>query len=145
MKKTTKSAAQKSAEKKSQTQAKKTALVVKKAEPKKSPVKKPAVSAPAKKVAAKKPAAKKTTRIVARIDIGWGNMLFVRGEGAGLSWEQGVPMLCAEKDGGVEWYWTAETADGPISFKFLINDETWASGENVTINAGDTHISKPSF
>jgi len=143
MKKTTKPATVKSAVKKAPAPAKKP--VAKKAEPKVVPAKKQEPKVAAKKAVAKKSAAKKTTRIVARIDIGWGNMLFVRGEGAGLSWEQGVPMLCTEKDGVVEWYWTAETADGPISFKFLINDETWATGENVTINAGDTHISKPSF
>ncbi len=84
----------------------------------------------------------KMTRIVAHINVGWGNMLYIRGEGAGLSWEQGVPMLCHD---GSEWHWIAETEEGPISFKFLINDEKWALGENVTINAGDVHISDPSF
>lgn len=122
-----------------------------KVEPK--PVEKPAapkaVEKPAEKPApvvkepvAKKPE-KKVTRIVAHVDVGWGNMLYIRGEGAGLSWEQGVPMICS--DNGTEWHWIAETEDGPISFKFLINDTKWALGENVTINAGDAHLSDPSF
>lgn len=110
-----------------------------------APVKKTASAAvkpAAAPASAKKSSAKKVTRIVAHVDIGWGNMLYIRGEGAGLSWEQGVPMIC---NNGSEWHWIAETEDGPISFKFLVNDEKWALGENVTINAGDVHISDPAF
>lgn len=100
-------------------------------------------SATAKKPAAKAaPAALKLTRIVAHVDVGWGKQLYIRGEGAGLSWEQGIPMLC-END--TEWHWVAETDVCPISFKFLIDDKVWALGENITINAGDVHISEPSF
>lgn len=101
-----------------------------------------------KAAATKKPAAKaapaklKLTRIVAHVDVGWGKQLYIRGEGAGLSWEQGIPMLC-END--TEWHWVAETDVCPISFKFLIDDKVWALGENITINAGDVHISEPSF
>ncbi len=88
------------------------------------------------------PAKLKLTRIVAHVDVGWGKQLYIRGEGAGLSWEQGIPMLC-END--TEWHWVAETDVCPISFKFLIDDKVWALGENITINAGDVHISEPSF
>ena len=114
----------------------------------------PEVKAPATKTpAAKAPAAKKAsapatapkkklTRIVAHVDVGWGKMLYIRGEGAGLSWEQGIPMLC-END--TEWHWVAETEDTAISFKFLIDDTQWVQGENITINAGDVHISEPQF
>ncbi len=109
----------------------------------KSPAKKsagtPKKSASAK---AKNVSKMKLTRIVAHVDVGWGRMLYIRGEGAGLSWEQGVPMLC-END--TEWHWLAETGDGPISFKFLIDDRLWALGENISINAGDVHISEPRF
>lgn len=100
-------------------------------------------SAPAKKSAEKAaPAKQKLTRIVAHVDVGWGKQLYIRGEGAGLSWEQGIPMLC-END--TEWHWIAETDACAISFKFLIDDKIWALGENITINAGDVHISEPSF
>ncbi|MBQ6704620.1 MAG: hypothetical protein IJN19_01245 [Opitutales bacterium] len=147
MKKTTKTAATKCcAKKKTTTAEKKTATAGKKV------TTKAAVKAPAAKTTKKavkkttapvaKKAAKKVTRIIANVDVGWGNMLYIRGEGAGLSWEQGVPMLC---NNDTEWHWTAETDAEPISFKFLVNDEKWASGENVTINAGDVHISTPTF
>lgn len=148
MKKTTKTAAAKSCAKKKTTVAdKKTATVATK-----KTVTKPAAKAKAcasakkepttKTTASAKKSAKKVTRIVANVDVGWGNLLYIRGEGAGLSWEQGVPMIC---NNDTEWHWIAETEAGPISFKFLINDEKWALGENVTINAGDVHISDPIF
>ncbi len=89
-----------------------------------------------------KAAANKITRVVARIDVGWGHALYIRGEGAGLSWQQGVPMIC-EKDN--EWHWVAETNISPIVFKLLIDDKVWSAGENVTINAGDIHLSEPKF
>ena len=104
--------------------------------------KKPETAKKATTEAPAAPAKKKLTRIVAHVDVGWGKQLYIRGEGAGLSWEQGIPMLC-END--TEWHWVAETDAGPISFKFLIDDKTWALGENITINAGDVHISEPTF
>lgn len=153
MKTATKNAASKScAKKKTACSEKKSAAstpAVKKAGAK--AVVKPAVSAPASKKTVKKAAVSKTsvkesgqkvTRIVAHVDVGWGNMLYIRGEGAGLSWEQGVPMIC---NNDTEWHWIAETEAGPISFKFLVNDEVWSLGENVTINAGDVHFSEPTF
>ena len=145
MKKTTKTAAAKGCAKMktTNTEKKATPAVTKKTATKATPKTAVTKKAPAKKApAATKKAAKKVTRIVANVDVGWGNMLYIRGEGAGLSWEQGVPMLC---ENGTEWHWTAETDAEPISFKFLVNDEIWAAGENVTINAGDVHISTPTF
>lgn len=147
MKKTTKTAANKTAgakknstvgaEKKASPKAPAKAAVKKEA-PKTAAKAKPEATAPA----VKKPA-KKVTQIIAHVDVGWGNMLYIRGEGAGLSWQQGVPMICANN--GTEWHWIAETEDGPISFKFLVNDVSWSRGENVTVNAGDTHLSDPIF
>ena len=145
MKKTTKTATAKGCAKKktTNTEKKTTPAVTKKTATKATPKTAVTKKAPAKKATAStKKAAKKVTRIVANVDVGWGNMLYIRGEGAGLSWEQGVPMLC---ENGTEWHWTAETDAEPISFKFLVNDEIWAAGENVTINAGDVHISTPTF
>ena len=144
MKKTTKPATAKGCAKKktTNTEKKATPAATKKTATKVAPKAAATKKAPAKKATAAKKSAKKGTRIVANVDVGWGNMLYIRGEGAGLSWEQGVPMLC---ENGTEWHWTAETDAEPISFKFLVNDEIWAAGENVTINAGDVHISTPTF
>jgi hypothetical protein len=128
--------------------AKKAAAPTKKAAaPKKAaPTKKAAASkkaAPTKKAAApKKAAPKKTaTSIIARVDVGFGNALYVRGEGAGLSWEKGTPL---ENVTPYEWA-LKSTKQGNVTFKFLINDELWAEGENITVEAGSESISSPTF
>ena len=95
--------------------------------------------------AAKKPAVVKqapVTAIYARIDIGWGNRLYLRGSGAGLSWDVGIPMECSKDD---EWYWKTTKANEPVVFKFLKNDEKWSLGEDLTVDPGKTSISSPQF
>ena len=110
-------------------------------------------TASANKACAKKSVSKKTaartpvkpatiTTVVARIDIGWGNRLYLRGNGAGLSWDVGIPMECSKDD---EWYWKTTRADGPIVFKFLKNDERWALGEDLSVEPGQTSNSSPQF
>jgi hypothetical protein len=146
-------------------------VAAKKAPAKKTPVKKaPAKqSAPAKSVAARKAPVKKApakqsapskadapaktstkipgrqveqTSIFARVDVGFGNSLYIRGEGADLSWDKGVLM---ENVSPYEWAYKTNKAKGEVTFKFLINDEVWAEGENLTVAAGGTSISSPVF
>lgn len=114
-----------------------------------------------KKVAAKKVAARKVatktaapkvldakggsspvTTVVARVDVGYGNTLYIRGEGAGLTWTVGKPMVCA---GDAEWTWGTRDAGSGLVFKFLINDEIWSHGEDISVAAGGTAISSPNF
>lgn len=133
---TKKSATKKSATKKSAT---------KKSATKKSTAKKKVArkKAPAKKVAAKKTKkATPTTTIMARVDVGFGNELYLRGEGGGLSWDQGVLMECKEAD---EWTWNTDQATTGIVFKFLINDELWSLGEDLTVPAGGASVTTPRF
>ena len=125
----------------------------KKAPTKKAPTKKaPAKKAPAKKAPTSKkatPPVKKTaaqqaaaqTRIIARVDVGFGNVLYVRGEGAGLSWKKGTALANVTP---YEWALTCSNK-GTLIFKFLINDELWAEGENITLQAGRKSISSPTF
>lgn len=110
---------------------------------------KPAAEKPAKSPAkSTKPAAGKNaqsmvTVVVAKFDVGHGNNLYIRGEGPGLSWESGVPM---ENAGNDVWVWTTnEVREGTISFKFLVNDEGWSTGDNMTALAGETTTLYPSF
>jgi hypothetical protein len=130
-------------------------VTTKKAAVKKTAVKKTATAtkasaakkaAPAKKAAVAKkvsqPAKTPVTKIVARVDVGYGNELYVRGEGAGLSWDKGKLMECI---GSNEWVLTTDAAKTGVVFKFLINDSHWADGEDVTVSAGGTSISAPSF
>jgi len=85
-----------------------------------------------------------TTTIEAFIDVGFGNRLTLRGEGAaGLSWERGLTMNCL---GSAEWVITLEgSADAPLAFKFLLNDEHWSVGENYILAPGKTGAFTPEF
>ncbi len=107
----------------------------------------PAVAVPAVEVpVVAKPVVEKPavpmTRVMAFIDVGPGNALFLRGEGAGLSWEAGVPMNWT---GAGCWSWSAETAGQEVTFKVLINDQHWAWGDNLKVSSGDTTSFTPAF
>ena len=95
----------------------------------------------AKKARAKKKIATKTA-IAARVDVGFGNNLYIRGEGAGLSWDVGILMRNLSP---YEWAWETKTADNPIEYKLLINDELWANGENQFAQSDETSITAPTF
>jgi hypothetical protein len=82
------------------------------------------------------------TQIMAYVDIGPGNTLFVRGEGGGLSWEAGVAMECI---GGDCWSWSARSVGQDITFKLLINDQHWSAGDNLTVADSDTTTFMPAF
>ena len=104
---------------------------------------------PAKKVANKKAAcsckaasANKLTRVLVKYNAGWGNQLFIRGTGAGLDWQRGIPMQCVGED---EWLWEHLVSKGDLAFKILINDEIWNTGDDITLNAGDSITVHPSF
>jgi hypothetical protein len=103
--------------------------------------KKPAVraAAPAVKVVAAKPV---VATITAQIDIGFGNALYVRGEGAGLSWDQGLLMNCVSNS---EWQCVLGESARPIVFKFLVNDLSWSTGEDFTVMAGTNVTLTPTF
>lgn len=120
---------------------KKAAPAAKKAAVKKAPAaaQPTAPKAPAKKAPAKKVEA---TNIIARVDVGFGNSLYVRGSGAGLSWTKGVAL---DNVSPYEWSFSSTQAKGEVTFKFLINDEIWAEGENLTVAAGSTSINSPTF
>ncbi|WP_309387314.1 hypothetical protein [Cerasicoccus frondis] len=150
-KKTAKKAPAKKAAKKT-TATKKTAA--KKAAPKKAaepkaPVKKAAkkvVKKTVKKAASEAPAKSASstpplTTIVADLDVGWGNTIYIRGEGGPLAWTKGIQMDCA--DG--KWTWSTTDAPEGLEFKFVLNDKTWAKGENMTVAAGSTAVLRPVF
>lgn len=103
------------------------------------PSKKASAKTDAKKMAAKSSA---KTQVVAKVDIGWGNSLYVRGSGGGLSWDKG---LVLKNNGADEWSIALSAAKGKIELKFLINDECWAAGENHVVTAGDKLVTTPHF
>lgn len=79
--------------------------------------------------------------IEAKINVGFGNNLFVRGKGAGLSWERGTPLTCVEPG---TWRWSAP-ADEKLTCKLLLNDHVWAQGEDVTVTPGKRVAVVPAF
>ncbi len=82
------------------------------------------------------------TTISAKVDIGFGNVLYIRGEGPGLSWNKGVPMDCVAAD---EWIWRTRSASGAFACKVLINDEIWSTGDDFRVPAGERLVCYPSF
>ncbi|MEM9157424.1 MAG: hypothetical protein AAGB46_00135 [Verrucomicrobiota bacterium] len=118
--------------------------VVKKVVAKKAAVKKTA----AKKVAVKTAAAKKATAkvskttIVADVDVGFGNALYLRGDAPGLSWSKGVPMDCKS---ATSWSIAMAGVKESFGYKVLINDLQWSEGENFTAKPGSTNTCSPTF
>ncbi|HEX2860143.1 MAG TPA: hypothetical protein VHN79_00825 [Lacunisphaera sp.] len=112
-------------------------------------VAKPAAKAvPAKKAAA--PAKKKlnvaaeppATFISAQIDIGFGNHLYLRGEGPGLSWHRGIAM---DSVGASLWTAAVKGATLPVVFKVLVNDLSWSAGADYTVEPGQSVTVTPTF
>ncbi len=116
----------------------------------KAPAKKVAApKAPAKKAAAAKAPAKKVakkaapkTSIVANVDIGFGNTLFLRGSAKGLSWSEGVPMDCKSDS---SWSIDIAGVTSAFEFKVLINDEYWSAGYNDVAEPGVETTISPAF
>ncbi len=90
-----------------------------------------------------KPIVAATTPITieARIDVGFGNRLFLRGQGEGLSWDRGTPLECVDSQ---TWRLIVPSKD-KLQFKLLINDSVWAKGEDVVVTPGKRVELVPAF
>ena len=82
------------------------------------------------------------TVITAKVDVGFGNTLFLRGSGPGLSWDRGVPLDCV---GSAQWTISLRGAVRPVAFKFLLNDERWSVGADYVAGPGLQVTLAPSF
>ena len=91
-----------------------------------SPV--PVKAAPAKALIA----ATNPITIEAKINVGFGNRLFLRGQGEGLSWDHGTPLECVDSQ---TWRLILPSKD-KLQFKLLINDNVWAKGEDIVAAPG---------
>jgi hypothetical protein len=81
------------------------------------------------------------TTIDVKLDVGFGNAVYLRGHGGGLTWERGVPLSCVD---GKTWRWSGTVKD-PITFKPLINDKIWSAGTDLTVKPGQKLEVKPIF
>ena len=82
------------------------------------------------------------TTISAQIDAGFGNSLYIRGDGPGLSWEKGIAMNCVADD---KWVVTLSDATTTVTFKLLLHDVTWCDGNDYVVAPGETIAIVPSF
>ena len=86
------------------------------------------------------------TKTIIRVhyDAGLGNSISLRGSEYPLTWTAGVEMRNVSSD---LWEYTIERySDGTqVEFKPLLNDETWATGNNYTVTAGTTVDIYPTF
>lgn len=82
------------------------------------------------------------TFISAKIDIGFGNHLYIRGEGPGLSWDHGLAMDCV---GAGLWTSTVKNATVPVTFKVLVNDLSWSAGNDYVVEPGQSITVVPTF
>jgi hypothetical protein len=87
------------------------------------------------------PARSAGTVIEAKIDVGFGNQLFLRGQGSGLSWDRGIPLECVDSK---TWRLTFP-AEEKLLFKLLLNDTVWAQGEDVVVTPGQRVEITPAF
>jgi hypothetical protein len=104
-------------------------------------IKAPAAPTPAAPPVVAKPKGSRVT-ISAKHDVGFGNALFIRGGGAGLSWDKGTPLENVSAD---VWTIVIPGVERPFGFKFAINDETWNSGPDYVASPGDSLTLTPSF
>lgn len=101
-----------------------------------------AVNATVGGVSARNMISDRTKIIVAKINVGWGNSIYIRGEGGCLNWDMGVPMICSGED---RWVWCCHEDEAPHMFKFLRNDQDWALGENQVMSGADITVCNPVF
>lgn len=82
------------------------------------------------------------TRLTIKYDAGYPNQLYIRGKGANLSWDKGIPLKNIKAD---EWTWETDIHFTNCEFKVLINDHVYENGDNHHLNAGSTLFYTPRF
>jgi hypothetical protein len=118
-----------------------TAIAAPKAAPKPAARKAKAAAAPVKKASPAR-AEPPATFISVKVDIGFGNALYLRGEGPGLSWDRGLAMDCIGAD---MWATTIKGATAPVTFKILVNDLSWNAGNDYVVEPGQSVTVAPTF
>lgn len=82
------------------------------------------------------------TSVVANVMIGIGNKPFVRGEGPGLSWDEGVAMNFIEIG---KWAWSPTRKNASLTIQIYRNDEDPDKGGKYEIKPGDKFEVTPEF
>lgn len=82
------------------------------------------------------------TRVMVKYDIGFNNILTIRGKGANLSWDKGIALKNVKND---EWVWESDIPFTTCEFKVLINDEQYEQGDNHPLSCGTNIQYTPRF
>ncbi len=103
---------------------------------------KSATAKPSNPITSAKPKATGTTRVIIHFNCGFNNNLYIRGQGANLSWDKGHLLKNVRAD---EWIWETTAPFTRAEFKILINDKDYENGENHIIRNGDNFEYTPHF
>jgi hypothetical protein len=82
------------------------------------------------------------TRITLNFDVGFPNAIYLRGQGANLSWDKGILLKNVKAD---EWVWETNVPFTSCEFKVLINDTQYELGQNHTLTCGASIRYTPQF
>lgn len=82
------------------------------------------------------------TRVVVHCDVGFNNGVFIRGNGANLSWDKGIMLQNIRPD---EWVWETDQLFHSCEFKVLINDAKYEQGNNHTLTCKNSVEYTPCF
>lgn len=84
----------------------------------------------------------KLTRVVIHCDVGFNNSIFIRGNGANLSWDKGIMLKNTRPD---EWVWETDQSFNSCEFKVLINDTQYEQGDNHMLTSENCLEYTPRF
>lgn len=79
--------------------------------------------------------------LLIKIHVEEDDVLCLRGEGAGLNWQEGLPLSYIGED---QWRWSAQLTQ-PITCRVYLNDEISAFGDDIALEPGKTLEVSPSF
>jgi len=80
--------------------------------------------------------------LIAHLNLDISSTPYVRGEGGGLSWNEGVPMEFIEIG---KWAWTVEDAVESTSCQIFKDDSLAAKGDDIVIGVGERAEVYPEF
>jgi uncharacterized integral membrane protein len=83
-----------------------------------------------------------TTSVVANVMIGIGNKPFLRGEGPGLSWDEGVPMNFIEIG---KWSWSPPKKNASLTVQLYRNDNDPDKSGKIEVKPGEKIEITPEF
>ena len=95
-----------------------------------------------KKRGSENPNQNEPTSVIANVMIGIGNKPFLRGEGPGLNWEEGVPMNFVEIG---KWSWSPTKKNASLTVQVYRNDEDPDKSGKYEVKPGEKFEITPDF